>query len=90
VALGQDLDAGDLFSGLTKRKAPPLPTPVPKRLQSDPSTTEYVLTLGEAAARLSVSRAELEAMIAAGKIETLPMGLTRAIRTRDVERLKAR
>jgi excisionase family DNA binding protein len=46
-----------------------------------------VLTLGEAAARLRISRDELEAMIAAGTIEAPPMGPTRAIPTREVERL---
>ncbi len=46
-------------------------------------------SLGEAAARLSVSRAELEAMIEAGTIQALPTGLTRMIPTREVERLKA-
>jgi excisionase family DNA binding protein len=44
-------------------------------------------SLGEAAARLGISRAELEAMIAAGKIEALPTGFTRMIRTREIERL---
>jgi hypothetical protein len=33
---------------------------------------ERVLSLGEAAARLGASRGELEAMIAAGKVEALP------------------
>ncbi len=89
AAIGRNPNAGDLFSGPPKQKAAPLPTPEPRRLQSDPSTTEYVLTLGEAAARLKVSHAELHAMIDRGELETLPMGLTRAIRTREVERLLA-
>jgi excisionase family DNA binding protein len=46
-----------------------------------------VLTLGEACVRLGVTRVRLEAMIAAGKIEALPTGLTRTIPTREVERL---
>jgi excisionase family DNA binding protein len=46
-----------------------------------------VLSLGEAAAQLGVTRSELEAMIAAGKIEALPTGYTRTIPTREVERL---
>lgn len=53
----------------------------------DRSGSIGVLTLGEAASRLGISRAELETMIAAGKIKVLPMGLTRAIRTSEVERL---
>jgi excisionase family DNA binding protein len=48
---------------------------------------EYVLTLGEAAGRLGVSRKTLEAMIDAGKIEALPTGFTRMIPTREVQRL---
>jgi excisionase family DNA binding protein len=47
------------------------------------------LSLGEAAARLGVSRAELEAMIAAGKIQALPPGFSRKIPTIEVERLEA-
>ena len=48
------------------------------------------MTLGEAAARLGVSRRELEAMIAAGKIEALPTGFSRTISTRGGRILKAR
>jgi excisionase family DNA binding protein len=91
VAQGRDPDAADLFSGPPKRKstaAPYVPLIPPESLPPS-GTTELVLTLGEAAARLNVSRAQLEAMIAAGKIEALRMGLTRAIRSRDVERLRA-
>lgn len=46
-----------------------------------------VLTLGEAAARLSMNRRELDALIDAGKIEVLPAGFTRTIPTTEVERL---
>jgi excisionase family DNA binding protein len=52
-----------------------------------PSEAVYVLSLGEAAARLGISRRELEAMIAAGKIEALPTGFTRMIPTTEVKRL---
>jgi excisionase family DNA binding protein len=45
--------------------------------------------VGEAAARLGVSRSELEAMIAAGKIAALPTGFTQMIPTSEVERLRA-
>jgi excisionase family DNA binding protein len=38
------------------------------------------------AARLNVSRSELEALIASGKIEALPTGYTRMIPTTEVER----
>jgi excisionase family DNA binding protein len=43
--------------------------------------------LGEAAARLGITRDELNALIAAGKIEALPTGFTQTIPTREVERL---
>ena len=52
-----------------------------------PSEAVGVLTLGEAAVRLGVSRSQLEAMIAAGKIEALPTGFTQTIPSREVERL---
>ena len=48
----------------------------------------YVLTLGEAAARLGLSRPQLETMIEAGTIEALPTGFTRTIPTRELERLR--
>lgn len=46
-----------------------------------------VLSLGEAAQRLHVSRGELEAMIDAGKVQALPCGFTRMIPLAEVERL---
>jgi excisionase family DNA binding protein len=49
--------------------------------------SERVLSLGEAAARLGISRRELGAMIAAGKVEALPTGFTRVIPTTEVKRL---
>jgi excisionase family DNA binding protein len=52
-----------------------------------PSESVGVLTLGEAAARLGISRSHLEALIDAGKIEALPTGFTRTVPTREVERL---
>jgi hypothetical protein len=55
---------------------------------SDRSTTEYVLTLGEVATRLRMSRRDLEAMIRLGQIATLQGEFIRVIRTSDVERLR--
>lgn len=46
-----------------------------------------VLSFGEAAARLGLSRAQLEAMIAAGKVEALFTGFTMMIPTGEVKRL---
>jgi excisionase family DNA binding protein len=89
-ALGRGPDTSDPFSGPPKRRAPQTSLPAPKSAAPlHPSErSEIVLTLGQAAARLGVSRPELEAMIAAGKIEALPTGFTRAIPIREVERLK--
>jgi excisionase family DNA binding protein len=58
---------------------------LPKRDET-PSEAVYVLSLGEAAVRLGVTRAQLEAMFASGKIEALPTGYTQTIPTREVER----
>ena len=55
-----------------------------------PKESVLVRTLGEAAARLGVSRPELEAMIDAATIEALPTGYTRTIPTREIEHLNRR
>jgi len=47
-----------------------------------------VLTVGEAATRLGMSRAQLDAMIARGVVETLPIAVGCVIPTREVERLQ--
>lgn len=89
-ALGRDPGQGDLFNAPPKRTTPhppALPTWTTERPPDRPDESERVLSLGEAAARLGVTRPELEAMIAAGKIEALPTGFTRMIPTREVERL---
>lgn len=46
-----------------------------------------MLSIGEAAGRLGVGCAQLEAMIEDGGIEALPTGYTRMNPTREVERL---
>jgi excisionase family DNA binding protein len=68
-----------------KARSPLPPPPGPVWASHGPGVA--VLSPGEAAARLGVSRAELETMVAAGKVEALPCGLTRMIPTREVERL---
>jgi len=55
---------------------------------TNPSTPEYVLTLGEAAARLGMSRRELETMVERGEVATLQGEFIRVIPTREVERLR--
>jgi excisionase family DNA binding protein len=48
-----------------------------------------VLAIGEAATRLGMSRAQLEKMVDTGTVQALPVGFTRMIPTREVERLQA-
>lgn len=93
-ALGHGPVGGDLH-GAPKRKTapsqlPPVPTWSTERPANRPDESVSVLSLGEAAARLGVSRAELETMIAAGKIEALPTGFTRMIRTWEDSSLTGR
>jgi len=85
--LGRGPSAGDPFEGPPKRRTPPPALPTPVALTRHPSErSELVLSLGEAAARLGVSRATLEAMIEAGKVDALPTGFTRTILTSEVQR----
>lgn len=87
AALGREPDGGDPFASPPKRKKPSLPAAHPAPVKSDSSASEYVLSLGEAAARLGITRETLEAMIVAGKVKALPTGYTRMVPTREVERL---
>jgi hypothetical protein len=88
VALGRDLSSKELFSGPHKRRTPPSLPALRTFAPSDPSEPVRVLTLGETAIRLGVSRHGLEAMIDAGNIDPLPTGYTRMIPMREVERLR--
>jgi excisionase family DNA binding protein len=86
-ALGRDPNAPDLFSAPPKTQTP-LQAREPLEPAPDPHAVVVgVLSLGEAAARLRVSRPELERMIDAGKVEALPTGFTRMIPTTEIERL---
>jgi hypothetical protein len=82
AALGRDPEA--VAPRGTARYVPAEP---PQQRQPTPREALAVLSLGEAAVRIGVSRRELAAMIAAGKIEALPTGFTQMILTREVERL---
>ena len=86
IAQGRDPAGGDAHGGPPKRRSPLLPTPGPTWVASGPSIG--VLAIGEAAARLGMSRAPLDAMIGAGTVQALPVGFTRMIPTREVERLQ--
>ncbi len=46
-----------------------------------------VLSVGEAATRLGMSRSQLETMISRGAVQALPTGFTRMIPTAEIERL---
>lgn len=81
-ALGQD---PNVSYAPPKSKTPQPASPGPVWVEPGPSVG--VLSLGEAAARLGVSRTELEAIIDAGKIEAVSVGLTRMIPTNEVARL---
>jgi excisionase family DNA binding protein len=85
TALGRDPNSPDLYAAPPKAATPLPQPPGPVWVKSGPS--ELVLSLGEAATRLGVSRTTLEAMIDAGKVEALPTGFTRMIPTSEVERL---
>ena len=87
-SLGLDPSQPKLFDTPPVKKSakvyvPPKPAPIEPR----PDESIGVLSLGEAAARLGISRSELETMIAAGKIEALPTGFTRMVPTTEVEQL---
>jgi hypothetical protein len=79
-------DQPGLFDAPPKRKATPYVPPTASALPLH-SEAIGVLLLDEAAARLGISRRELEAMIAAGKIDTLPCGWTIVVPIREVHRL---
>ncbi len=77
-----------MYGSRPKPRKAPSRTPEPTPVHGGPGIR--VLSLGKAAARLGVSRAELEAMIDAGKVTTLPVGgLTRMVPMSEVERLMA-
>lgn len=87
TALGHDGEQPGLFDGRPKAKTPRRYVEAQPHLTPPTSKAVYVLTLGEAAARLGLSRNELERMIEAGKIKTLPTQFTRMIPASEVERL---
>ncbi len=86
AALGRDASGGDLFAAPTRPRSPLPPPPGPTWVPAGPGVG--VLSLGEAAMRLGMSRAQLERMIDAGTVQALPIGFTRMIPTREAERLQ--
>jgi hypothetical protein len=87
LAQGHDPAGGDPYGGPPKARSPLPSAPGPTWVAHGPGVG--VLALGEAATRLGMSRAQLEKMIDAGKVQALPVGFTRMIPMREVERLRA-
>ena len=63
--------------------------PMPRRVDPVPVRSEAIGVLfpGDAAARLGITRAEVERMIAARKMWALPTGFTVTVPTSEVERV---
>ncbi len=87
LALGRDPDQRDPFIEPPKLSSTPPPATTLRVRSSEASRGFGVLTIGEAAARLGMSRSQLEALIDRGAVEALPTGFTRMIPTTEVERL---
>ena len=77
AALGRDPETGDVYDAPPKRKTAPPEPPARTFVPSDPSESVTVLSLGEAAARLRMSRVPLKVLIDARKVEALPTDYTR-------------
>jgi hypothetical protein len=85
AALGRVPTEAEPYSAPVRRKAAPPPSPAPQAASHGAGVG--VLTVGEAATRLGMSRAQLEAMIARSSVETLPIEFGCVIPTSEVERL---
>jgi hypothetical protein len=84
-ALGRDPNAIDPNEGRPKARTPLPAVTRPPLVDYGPGVA--VLSPGEAAARLGITRDELMAMVAAGTIKTLPTEFTPMIPTSEVVRL---
>lgn len=89
MALGRDPEQRDLFLEPPKSMTPAPPVTSAQLGTPVESRAIGVLSLGEAAARLGISRSQLEALIERGVVEAVPTGFTRMIPTAEVERLLA-
>jgi hypothetical protein len=86
LALGKDPDAPNDYGRQPEPHASVSPPAAPAPIAHGPSIG--VLTVGEAATRLGMSRVQLDAMIARGSVETLPIEFGCVVPTREVERLQ--
>jgi excisionase family DNA binding protein len=64
-----------------------VPTTKPTESIQGKDESVLVLTIGEVATRLAISRGEVERMIAAGKMRALETGFTLMVPVSEVERL---
>lgn len=87
LALGRDPDQRDPFVEPPKSSSPPAQM-TSARESSSVTGGIGVLSIGEAAARLGMSRSQLEQLIDGGAVDALPTGYTRMIPTAEVERLR--
>lgn len=89
LALGRDPDERDPFVEPTKSSMPP-PLMTSVRSKSPVESRGIgVLSLGEAAARLGMTRSGIEALIERDVVQALPTGFTRMIPTTEVKRLQS-
>lgn len=89
LALGRDPDQRDSSIEPPESSSDDsTPTGTPAVAPVTGSHAIGVLSTGEVAARLGMSRSQLEALVDAGKVAALPTGFTRMIPTAEVERLR--
>ena len=88
IALGRDPDQRDPF--IEPPKSGATPTPKIPAISGEPVASRGigVLSIGEAAARVGISRTQLESLIDRGAAQALPTGFTRMIPTAEVDRLQ--
>ena len=87
IALGRDPDQRDPFIEPPKSGALSMPKVAESSSPLVASRGIGVLSIGEAAARLGMSRAQLEALIDRGAVQALRTGFTRMVPTAEVERV---
>jgi excisionase family DNA binding protein len=89
-ALGHEPPGGEIYGAPKARTRLPVGPPEPQPIEWKPGDGVGVLTRGEAAERLGVSLSQLDLMIAAGTIQSLPTGYARMVPTSEIERLTQR
>jgi len=88
-ALGRDPNQPDLFDGPAKTRSTRYVPVTPPAVEPRRDESVRILSLSEAAARLDMTRAQLEKLVEASKIKALPTGgVSWMIPTSEVERLR--